>query len=159
MPDAQEIFWKWYKFVFFALYIHITWMVNFSERFSNGTRFYVYINVIYFSKSSNVSYVSEYICIYCELVLVIWDSPVFFCAWKPFPVEYLVPLGNRFCWTTYFYLFSLSKGISIMLEENLIHFASRSIILKCIIWQELGAILLAVGHFTSLSHQQYILIH
>lgn len=46
-----------------------------------------------------------------------------------------------------------------MLEENLIHFASRSIILKCIIWQELGAILLAVGHFTSLSHQQYILIH
>lgn len=159
MSDLQCHFWELWRFVFFFLYIPINWVVNFSGGFSNGTRFYVYINEFCFSKFSTL-YVSECICIYCACVLVIWDSVVFHCAWKPFPVEYLIiPLGIRFFSTIYFYLSSLSKRINIRLEENLIRFASRSVILKCIIWQELGAILLAVGHFTSLSHQRYILIH
>lgn len=158
MSDSQYHFWKLWQFVFLALYIPVNWIVNFSGRFSNGTRFYVYINEFYFLAFSTL-YVNEYICIYCVCILLIWDSVIFCSAWKPFPIECVIPLGIRFCSTIYFYLSSLSKRINIMLEENLIHFASRSVILKCIIWQELGAILLAIGRFTSLSHQRYILIH
>lgn len=85
----NTIFWKLGQFVFLALYIPSNGIVNFSGRFSNGTRFYVCINGFYFSKFSILLYVSEYICIYCVCVLVIWDSVVFCSAWKPFPLNTL----------------------------------------------------------------------
>lgn len=153
MSHSQCHFGNLCQFGFFVLHIPINWIVSFSGHIEQDFMF-IRVNFLF---PSFPHFESECICIYCVCVLAIWNSAEFCSAWKPFPVEHIYySTGYQIL---FYNLFLSVLFVQKNVQKNLIHSLSRPVIPECIIWKELGAILLVLGHFTSLSHQWYILIH
>lgn len=145
MSHSQCHFQNLCQFGVFVLHKSINWIVSFSGHLEQDFMF-ILVNFL-FPSFPHFMRVNTFVFIVpghlkiCRILQCLKTLP----HWTPL----------LFHWVSDFVL----QKNKFHVQENLIHFASRSVIPECIIWGELGTVLPALGHLTSLSHQQHILIH